>query len=799
MSEQGFNALNYKPYKGIGDPFYLDEKKLILHSLGQWDENQEWETSSSSEDDEENTSSAAAPKASMTAAKFVLRRTRKDLNTLNKEVVKGRSMIRNVRLGHGLFDLIRQERLAKKVAAAAEKKKNLEQQRNQWQAARDSSSDESDTGHDVTGNQYDLDDDLAKDEDLENFFGPNIQDGHTEMGVVNDGLSIADDAIRSPRSKISSAKSRLTSAGKKKGCAPRPFTPLHNCLTEFTEYNEEISREALFRQLCALNWILDAMNLEHGCSMAPVSTCWSHLEIGGTKISAKRAGEERRAERDWDAWLNNQQRVQKKVRVNRLSRNSRLLSHPRVSLQSTSISPSSSSSQVNTVAASQQYLAAPSGSREVPEHRTATPDEEETLHKSGIFKFLDEYYDSLRRQEEAQKGVEPISATPIATTEANQTTPSPEEAGGKKKKKHREGRSSKKSKAQDAMRLDSPEDKNRSRFILKDLRNDLNYKPRNTAELQEFHANKASVKYATLRQDLHNKFKEVQDDKAMTLHDVLEQMERERMTKCQNKFRGLQTDSMSFYRAVEEMRKEGERMIPRPEDMRRQSSFKGNWYTELLQSIPDEMKQIWFYRTVLQKLSRYGLVHEDADGEVENTSKQSVYKFLKVLEGLRRWEICAPDVAAAVEFCRARIVDMSVEEFEEWFSQAFPKVLRPNTAPARGGRAAAASTTNGGGAAAGGNNDGVNGGSGAVSNGTIGNSRVTITINNLSAGQVSGGGGPGSGRALSGIGGQGQGYGAGSVRLAQGEGRIGVRSAVSVANGADGRQRMVQSAMVRRR
>ena len=47
-----------------------------------------------------------------------------------------------------------------------------------------------------------------------------------------------------------------------------------------------------------------------------------------------------------------------------------------------------------------------------------------------------------------------------------------------------------------------------------------------TAELQEFHANKASVKYATLRQDLHNKFKEVQDDKAMTLHDVLEQMER---------------------------------------------------------------------------------------------------------------------------------------------------------------------------------------------------------------------------------------------------------------------------------
>ena len=36
MREQGFNAANYKPYQGIGDPFYLDKKKLILNALGQW-------------------------------------------------------------------------------------------------------------------------------------------------------------------------------------------------------------------------------------------------------------------------------------------------------------------------------------------------------------------------------------------------------------------------------------------------------------------------------------------------------------------------------------------------------------------------------------------------------------------------------------------------------------------------------------------------------------------------------------------------------------------------------------------
>lgn len=68
---------------------------------------------------------------------------------------------------------------------------------------------------------------------------------------------------------------------------------------------------------------------------------------------------------------------------------------------------------------------------------------------------------------------------------------------------------------------------------------------------------------------------------------------------------------------------------------------------------------------------------------MENTSKQSVYSFLKVLEGLHLWEICHPDISAAAEFCRAKIVEMSIEEYEEWFAQAFPKILRPKTAPAR--------------------------------------------------------------------------------------------------------------------
>lgn len=38
MATMGFKSASHKPYVGIGDPFYLDHKKLILHALGQWNE-----------------------------------------------------------------------------------------------------------------------------------------------------------------------------------------------------------------------------------------------------------------------------------------------------------------------------------------------------------------------------------------------------------------------------------------------------------------------------------------------------------------------------------------------------------------------------------------------------------------------------------------------------------------------------------------------------------------------------------------------------------------------------------------
>jgi len=70
---------------------------------------------------------------------------------------------------------------------------------------------------------------------------------------------------------------------------------------------------------------------------------------------------------------------------------------------------------------------------------------------------------------------------------------------------------------------------------------------------------------------------------------------------------------------------------------------------------------------------------------------QSVLKFQQVLSSLRVWELCSPDVSAAIEFCRERIIEMPVENFEAWFWENFPEVTRPAVVTATDENEAAAS------------------------------------------------------------------------------------------------------------
>lgn len=48
-----------------------------------------------------------------------------------------------------------------------------------------------------------------------------------------------------------------------------------------------------------------------------------------------------------------------------------------------------------------------------------------------------------------------------------------------------------------------------------------------------------------------------------------------------------------------------------------------------------------------------------------------------MLKSLRIWELISPDVMSAVEFCREKILEIQVEEFEKWFKLTHPDFFVP--------------------------------------------------------------------------------------------------------------------------
>ncbi|KAK3578243.1 hypothetical protein CHS0354_011560 [Potamilus streckersoni] len=664
LMKQGFRSKNYEPYIGIGDPFFLEEKKLILHALGQWNEASYEQSSSSSEEeeDEDEKDKLGGKKPVFTAAKFVLRRSRKDLNTVNKEVTHGRNMIRNVRLGHGLFDLIEKEKQAKKAQQEAENQRKREQARNEWQPPKLESDGEEGT-----------DDDLDQEADLSRMA---LAENEEEWRKTQSAMLA---------SRATSAVSRPGSMRKKKAQTPRPYTPQHTSIYSREGYRlpEDISRDALFRQLCVLHWILDAMSTDPPSTMMPITSSWSLTDIGGSK-----APPQKKKTGDIPTWTNfissnslgrltlqpNEPKISKRLSTSKgskmLTRRSFMTGSKTPTSPGVQTVPATPTSQMALMSGSSHFDSGHSG-RAISSPTQEEEEEDISVNKS-IFKFLDEYYESLKKEEEQtdDKEKEEEPASPLTQEKR------------KKEKRHKDGedkdrnKSKKSKKSPEDIKLEDKSAMDERVRSARYLRADAHMiRPKSSPALKEFQDSLPSNIRSSMPSDMNQKFSEVREDKALLLHDQLDHKERQRMPVCHTKFKALvsATTGSSFHRAVTAMRSESARMLRQPRDQRKKSQMKGNWYTDIVENIPDEIKEEWQYQKILKKLARFGLV--------EGSGKHSIYKFMKVLQTLREWEICSPDVTAAIEFCRERIVEMTIEEYEEWFQQRFPKVTRPQTAP----------------------------------------------------------------------------------------------------------------------
>ncbi|KXJ08664.1 hypothetical protein AC249_AIPGENE4944 [Exaiptasia diaphana] len=138
MTKCGYRSVNYKPYQCVGE-VVLNDKKLIMSALGQdHDQITEFQESDSSSSDYDSEGEITQAKTAMTriqhqptAASQATSYKPKQINDIRAQVSKGRKMINAVKLGFGLYRIVKDEQELKQAVAEEERRKKEEAAKNE--------------------------------------------------------------------------------------------------------------------------------------------------------------------------------------------------------------------------------------------------------------------------------------------------------------------------------------------------------------------------------------------------------------------------------------------------------------------------------------------------------------------------------------------------------------------------------------------------------------------------------------------------------------------------------------------
>ncbi|KAF5929245.1 hypothetical protein HPG69_019266 [Diceros bicornis minor] len=96
-----------------------------------------------------------------------------------------------------------------------------------------------------------------------------------------------------------------------------------------------------------------------------------------------------------------------------------------------------------------------------------------------------------------------------------------------------------------------------------------------------------------------------------------------------------------------------------------------HWYFDLLSKLPEDLKNFRPAKKILAKLQKFG---ENLDLRIRP------HVLLRVLQDLRIWELCSPDIAVAIEFVREHIIHMPQEDYINWLQNRINIPIRPHSA-----------------------------------------------------------------------------------------------------------------------
>ncbi|XP_010602381.1 coiled-coil domain-containing protein 60 isoform X3 [Fukomys damarensis] len=353
-----------------------------------------------------------------------------------------------------------------------------------------------------------------------------------------------------------------------------PFLPMYSCI--LLPLLPEAHVEPLFRQLCALHWLLEALTIDHTHHiMKPVITCFNTKDPGGSKSSIKKVTKDKSREQRWEHFVTASKTTKFKLPVirNTIRKPSRRGSTLSLSRTSGGSSPQSSMISGNPGSDEPQSLITQgTSSKDMEDNElSSTKPDEEPLH-IYLQKLLEMVWEDARR-------------TVMMENEIQRKAPS----------------------------LLSVIIQHKSDSILKE--GQATHKSRRQEErgLQKFRA-----------------FGLVSN---------------------------FQNDIAKMRQQISVVKRDAEETAD-------------HWYFDLLSKLPEDLKNYNPAKKILVKLQKFG---ENLDLRVQP------HVLLKVLQDLRVWELCSPDVAVAIEFVREHIIHMPREDYITWLQSRISMTIRSHS------------------------------------------------------------------------------------------------------------------------
>ncbi|XP_050780093.1 coiled-coil domain-containing protein 60 isoform X2 [Gopherus flavomarginatus] len=584
LTQHGYWTPSWKPYQELGKILYLEPKKLTLHYLGQMPQEPIKEEASTAQEEalkkvDAVTIAKISPRPKSTLQEPLktpppFKQIEKDLKTLSKDLTHMRHLISSVKQGRGYFHTLQKETLERKSALKSAQQKQKEKWRTEWQPPRDSSDEED------------------SDEELTDFF---LTEGPL-----------------------------LRKKAKKKKTIIQPFIPVYNSL--LVPQPPASHAEPLFRQLCALHWLLEALTLEPNCSLKSVLTCWNPKDPGGSKSTFKKINKDKAAKYRWEHFIMDtkkscqkaprsqlSRKTNKKTSIISISRLSGLTSpHSRTPLGSISSLVPSSEDNTNVNTAPIDVTKECEDSESVQSKQTRE-DEEPVSHY--LQKLLQTIYEDVAKNfssedivkktrlhssppvyqrnertsltavkdQESILGQRPKSSLLVTLKDDNVNTTS----------KYQESLTSLDQRPKSSLSVTLREDKTTTATFKEEESTKYIKRPKSS------HASYFIQSKYNLCAEMRQKFSAVAEEAAFCLHDNLEILERRREEKSSQKYQSLKNITY-FERDLERMRQCGLRAEREHDEDER------NWFSSLLSRIPDAVKNDNHTQRILKKLEKFG-------------------------------------------------------------------------------------------------------------------------------------------------------------------------------------------------